>query len=201
MPKTAMLRMLAFFVFGIFIGAAVFSQWKQLRLPAVAAMEQGATNTGAADIVAMQADIAHLKEVVPSQSHTMTDVAYQFSSLWFAGKENNWPLAAFFLNEARQHIRWTIRIRPIRKDLEGNSVDLKGIYDSVDDSVMVRLQQAIDKKDSSQFVATYKETLVQCYSCHKASGKPFLRPKIPTASPQTIINFDPNANWPQWPGP
>ena len=197
MPKTAMLRMLAFFVFGIFIGAAVFSQWKQLRVPTVAAMAQGATNTGAADLATMQADIAHLKEVVPSQSHTMTDVAYQFASLWFAGKENNWPLAAFFLNETRQHIRWTIRIRPIRKDNDGNSVDLKGIYDSVDDSVMKKLQQAIDKKDSALFAATYKETLVQCYSCHKASGKPFLRPKIPTAPPQTIINFDPNANWPQ----
>ena len=24
------------------------------------------------------------------------DVAFQFSNLWFAGKENNWPLAEFF---------------------------------------------------------------------------------------------------------
>ena len=197
MTKTAALRSLILFVCGILVGGFLFSRWKHPGLPTVVAMEQTATKTPAPDISAMQADIAHLKEVVPSQSHTMTDVAYQFSSLWFAGKENNWPLAAFFLNEARQHIRWTIRIRPIRKDLEGNSVDLKGIYDSVDDSVMVRLQQAIDKKDGAQFAATYKETLVQCYSCHKASGKPYLRPMIPTVPPQTIINFDPNAKWPE----
>jgi len=197
MTKTSVFRSLILFTCGILVGGFLFSRWKRPGLPTVAAMEQTAAKTPVPDIAAMQADIAHLKEVVPSQSHTMTDVAYQFSSLWFAGKENNWPLAAFFLNEARQHIRWTIRIRPIRKDLEGNSVDLKGIYDSVDDSVMVRLQQAIDKKDSSQFVATYKETLVQCYSCHKASGKPYLRPMIPTVPPQTIINFDPNAKWPE----
>jgi len=145
----------------------------------------------------MQADIAHLKEVVPSQSHTMTDVGYQFANLWFAGKQKNWPLARFFLNEARQHIRWTIRVRPIRKNLAGNPVDLKGIYDSIDSSVMVRLQQAIDKKDSEQFAAAYKDTLVQCYSCHKSSDKPFLRPMVPTSPPQTIINFDPNAKWPE----
>jgi hypothetical protein len=197
MTKTSVFRSLILFTCGILVGGFLSSRWKRSGLPTVAAMEQTAAKTPVPDIAAMQADIAHLKEVVPSQSHTMTDVAYQFSSLWFAGKENNWPLAAFFLNEARQHIRWTIRIRPIRKDLEGNSVDLKGIYDSVDDSVMVRLQQAIDKKDSSQFVATYKETLVQCYSCHKASGKPYLRPMIPTVPPQTIINFDPNAKWPE----
>jgi hypothetical protein len=197
MTKTSVFRSLILFTCGILVGGFLSSRWKRPGLPTVAAMEQTAAKTPVPDIAAMQADIAHLKEVVPSQSHAMTDVAYQFSSLWFAGKENNWPLAAFFLNEARQHIRWTIRIRPIRKDLEGNSVDLKGIYDSVDDSVMVRLQQAIDKKDSSQFVATYKETLVQCYSCHKASGKPYLRPMIPTVPPQTIINFDPNSKWPE----
>jgi len=197
MTKTVALQSLALFTCGILVGGFLFSRWKHGGLQTAAAMEQNATKDPVPDIAAMQADIAHLKEVVPSQSHSMTDVAYQFSSLWFAGKEHNWPLAAFFLNEARQHIRWTIRIRPIRKDLEGNAVDLKGIYDSIDNSVMVRLQQAIDKKDSAQFVAAYKETLVQCYSCHKASGKPYLRPIVPTVPPQTIINFDPNAKWPE----
>ena len=197
MTKTATLKKLTLFTCGILVGGFLFSLWKHSGLPAASAMEQTAAKTPVPDIAAMQADIAHLKEVVPSQSHSMTDVAYQFSSLWFAGKDNNWPLAAFFLNEARQHIRWTIRLRPIRKDLEGNSVDLKGIYDSIDGSIMVRLQQAIDKKDAAQFVATYKETLVQCYSCHKASGKPYLRPMVPTVPPQTIINFDPYAKWPE----
>ena len=159
MTKITVLGRLAFFTCGILVGGFLFSRWKRGGLPTLAAMEQNATKDPVPDIAAMQADIAHLKEVVPSQSHSMTDVAYQFSSLWFAGKEHNWPLAAFFLNEARQHIRWTIRIRPIRKDLEGNAVDLKGIYDSIDNSVMVRLQQAIDKKDGAQFVAAYKETL------------------------------------------
>ena len=197
MTKAVVLQSLALFTCGILVGSFLFSRWKHGGLPTAAAMEQNATKDPVPDIAAMQADIAHLKEVVPSQSHSMTDVAYQFSSLWFAGKEHNWPLAAFFLNEARQHIRWTIRIRPIRKDLEGNAVDLKGIYDSIDNSVMVRLQQAIDKKDGAQFVAAYKDTLVQCYSCHKASGKPYLRPIVPTVPPQTIIDFDPNAKWPE----
>jgi hypothetical protein len=179
----------AVFACAIVLWSLLFSGWK----PVV----HGADKPPRPEIAEMQADIAHLKEVVPSQSHTMTDVGYQFSCLWFAGKENNWPLAAFFLNEARQHIRWTIRIHPIRKNLQGYPVDLTGIYDSIDGSVMTKLQQAIDKKDGVQFAEVYKETLVQCYSCHKASGKPYLRPKVPTSRPQTIINFDPNAKWPQ----
>ena len=197
MTKTAVFKSLTLFTCGILVGGFLFSLTKRPGIPIVAAMEQTATKPAEPDIAGMQADIAHLKEVVPSQSHTMTDVAYQFACLWFAGKQNNWPLAAFFLNEARQHIRWTIRIRPIRKDLQGNEVDLKGIYDSIDNSVMAKLQQAIDKKDGVQFAAAYKETLVQCYSCHKASGKPYLRPMVPTVPPQTIVNFNPNAKWPE----
>jgi hypothetical protein len=197
MKMTVALRSLTLFTCGVLVGGFLFSHWKRAGLRTVAAMEQTATANSQRDIAAMQADIAHLNEVVPSQSHSMTDVAYQFSSLWFAGKENNWPLAAFFLNETRQHIRWTIRIRPIRKSPSGDPVDLKGIYDSIDNSVMAKLQQAIDKNDHVQFVAAYKETLVQCYSCHKASGKPYLRPMVPTVPPQTIINFDPNAKWPE----
>src|ERR1700680_3597826 len=160
MTKTVTLQSLILFTCGILVAGFLFSRWKRLGLPTAAAIEQIATKTSVPDIAAMQADIAHLKEVVPSQSHSMTDVAYQFSCLWFAGKENNWPLAAFFLNEARQHIRWTIRIRPIRKSPSGDPVDLKGIYDSIDNSIMVKLQQAIDKKDGAQFAATYRETLV-----------------------------------------
>ena len=191
------LKTLLVFTGGIVLGLVLFSWWTHSRTIAVKAMEQNAAKPPASEIAEMQADIAHLKDVVPSQSHSMTDVAYQFACLWFAGKACNWPLAGFFLNETRQHIRWTIRIRPIRKDNDGNEVDLKGIYDSIDNSVMAKLQHAIENKDAAHFPDMYRATLVQCYSCHKASGKPFLRPMVPTAPPRTIINFDPDAKWPE----
>jgi hypothetical protein len=38
---------------------------------------------------------------------------------------------------------------------------------------------AIEKKDSARFVATYKTMTESCYSCHKAVGRPYLRPMIP----------------------
>ena len=159
-----------------------------------AAQEQAQTPTQpqdtAATLAAMQADIAHLKEVVPSQSHSMADVAYHFSNLWFAAKKGNWALAAFNLNETRSHIRWTIRIRPVRR-LAGNPVDLVPIYDTIDNGVMNSLKASIDEKDIDKFEVAYKRTMTACYGCHQAAGLPFLRPVIPTAPAQTIISFDP----------
>ena len=34
------------------------------------------------------------------------------------------------------------------------------------------------------------------YACHKSINRPFLRPMIPTISPQPVMNYDPDAKWP-----
>ena len=179
---------------GMVLGGLLVSCWNFLTLAIHAAQGQTqgqpqAQDT-AASLAAMQADIAHLKDVVPSQSHSMADVAYHFSNVWFAAKKANWALAAFNLRETRQHVRWTIRIRPVRK-LGDASVDLEPIWDAIDNGVMNTLKTAIDEKDAAKFEASYKRTLTACYGCHQAAGLPYLHPVIPSTPPQTIISFDP----------
>jgi hypothetical protein len=180
---------------GAILGGLVVARVSPLQRTQAAG--PAAAVNGGVDAVALRADVDHMKDVVPSQSHSMTDVGYQFANLWFAAEKKNWPLATFYLNETRSHIRWTIRIRPVRKDLAGNPVDLKGIFDGIENGVMASLKEAIEKKDRGQFVTSYKQTLEACYACHKASDKPFLRPMIPVSESQSIINPDPNASWPQ----
>jgi hypothetical protein len=41
--------------------------------------------------------------------------AYHFANLWFAGQKANWPLAEFYWSETRYHLRWAMRIVPVRK--------------------------------------------------------------------------------------
>jgi hypothetical protein len=190
MRKIAANRGIWMLALGIVIGLVLSNLMHFLNQP-TNVMAQEAAKNPAADLTEMQADIAHLKEVVPSQSHTMTDVGYQFANLWFAGKRQNWPLAEFFLNESRQHIVWTIRIRPVRKDPAGNPVDIKAIFDTISNGPLKDLAQSIQNKNEAQFSNSYKQMLTACYSCHLASGKPFLRPVVPQSPPQTIISFGP----------
>jgi hypothetical protein len=163
-----------------------------VALAVVAALTGGcramSTDAGASTA---PADIAHLKTLVPSQSHAMQDVGFHWTNLWFAGQQGNWPLARFYFDEARQHIQWTIQIRPIRKDLEGRDVDLQAIFQAVDASTFAAVNIAIERKNGVEFAAAYKSALDGCYSCHKSSGKPFLHPIVPTAPTQTIIDFNP----------
>jgi hypothetical protein len=147
---------------------------------------------GASVDATVKAEVERLATVVPSQSHAMVDVGFHWTNLWFAGQAGNWPLAKFYFDEARSHIMWTVRIRPIRQDLDGRDVDLKSIFEAVDASTLAAVKIAIERQDSGQFAVAYRGALEGCYSCHKSSGKPYLRPTGPSAPAQTVIAFDPD---------
>jgi len=148
------------------------------------------------DVVAAQLDFQTLSERSPDQSHAMADVGYHFANLWFAADKQNWPLANYYLGETRSHLRWAVRIHPVRQTKAGD-VDLKGILDAVDNSFLTEIGTAITNKDAAKFKTEYRETIEGCYACHKACEKPFLRPQVPNAASVSILNFDPNATWPE----
>src|SRR3954447_5182223 len=148
------------------------------------------------ELAALQAEVARLKGMVPDQSHAMKDVGYHFSNLWFAGQKQNWPLAKFYLDETRSHLRWAVRIIPVRKTKAGD-LDLKGILDAVDNTLLAQIQTEMDSKNVAGFEKAYRQALEGCYSCHRAAEKPYLRPQVPTQPETSIINFDPEAKWPQ----
>jgi hypothetical protein len=135
--------------------------------------------------------------LLPDQSHAMADVGYHFANLWFAGDKENWPLAKYYLQGTRSHLGWAVRLHPVRTTSTGGEVDLNGILQAIDNSFLAQIDLAITNKDAAKFKAACRQTLEGCYACHKACEKPFLRPQVPTAPGTSIINFDPNANWPE----
>jgi cytochrome c553 len=149
------------------------------------------------EIAALKADVEVLKGKAPSASVAMADVGFHFSNLWFAGQSGNWPLAGYYFSEARNHVRWLTRINPMPKGPDGMPVDVTSIFDAIDTTTFADVKTAIDKKDGRQFEKAYRGALESCYQCHKAVGRPYLRPMIPKSLPQTIVNLDAGANWPQ----
>lgn len=175
----------------------------QTQPAASAARSVDSTNelaTLRADVEKLRVEVERLKGLVPDQAHAMEDVGYHFANLWFAAEQKNWPLADFYLAETRSHLRWAVRIIPVRKTRAGDSVELQGILDAVDktpDVMLSAIKTAIEQKDNMAFTNAYRQTIEGCYACHKASEKPFIRPQVPKALAEHIINLDPNATWPQ----
>jgi hypothetical protein len=166
---------------GAVLGGAAVELWRRDRLPASTTAQTGTP----------PADLERLRMLVPSQSHAMIDVGYHWTNLWFAAEQQNWRLAEFYFNEARSHMQWTILIRPIRKDDQNRDVDLQAIFDALDVSSFAGVKMAIAQRDTAKFASAYKLALDGCYTCHKASAMPFLRPAMPTAPGQGIIDFAP----------
>jgi hypothetical protein len=161
-----------------------------------AAHAQDAAPDPTSQIAALRAEVERLQKIVPDQAHAMHDVDYHFTNLWFAAGQSNWPLAQFYFNETRSHLRWAVRIIPVRKDNAGREIKLEEILQAVENSPLKQLEEAIKAQDAKGFDAAYEFMLSSCYACHKASDKPYLRPRIPERPATTSINLDPHATWP-----
>lgn len=146
--------------------------------------QQAASGT---DPAALAAELETLERRLPSQSHTMADVEFHFANLWFAGRNGNWPLATFYLNETRSHLNWTVRQRPVRRIANGE-LDLRPILEGIEGGALADLKTVVDAKDADGFEGAYRAMMSQCLACHRAAEKPFLEPHIPAFPPSPMMN-------------
>jgi hypothetical protein len=144
----------------------------------------------AQQIAALETANEQLRSLIPSQSHAMMDVAYHFTNLWFAGQHQNWPLAQFYFNEARNHILWAIRIVPVRRTSTGE-LHLKEIFDNFDTSLLADLKKQIADRNRAQFSTAYRAALGGCNACHVAAEKPYLHVVVPDKPEVHIVDFKP----------
>jgi hypothetical protein len=143
------------------------------------------------DPAALRAEIERLKSIVPGQATAMTQVAYNFSNLWFAARAENWPLAQFYANETRVRLRWALRITPVRKISTGD-LELQPFLDALEKDPLAKVGEAITAKSVAQFETAYRATLDACHACHKASEKAYLELQVPTAPAEPLIRFAPH---------
>ena len=143
-------------------------------------------------------ELAALRQLIPTNSTIMMDVQWHSTNLWWAARKRNWPLAQYYFTESRGHIQQLVRKNPtIRNQVDGTDVDLKGIFDGIDTSSLAMVKASIEMKEITVFDRNYKLMLESCYACHKSVGRPYIRPQVPTAQVQAIVNMDTTAAWPQ----
>ncbi len=145
----------------------------------------------APDVASLQKEIEDLKRLLPGQAHVMSDVDHQYGNLWFAARAKNWPLATFYMNESRLRIAWAVRIRPVRPLPGGAEIDLRPLQTHIEQSAYANLKAALDKHDVKAFEVAYKKGLGECFDCHKAIDKAFLRPVVPKSPGASVIAVEP----------
>jgi hypothetical protein len=141
------------------------------------------------DVAALRAEVDRLKGMVPDQSHSMADVSYHYSNLWFAAREGNWPLAQFYAGEVRSHLHWAVRIIPVRKNNKGQEIRLTEILTPIEVTNLKAVDDAVAAQDGPKFEQAYRNMMDSCYACHLAADKPYLKLRIPERPETPIVDF------------
>jgi hypothetical protein len=136
---------------------------------------------------AMLADAQPAKEPYePGLGEFMTATQLRHAKLWFAGKNNNWALAGYEIDEVKEGLEDAAKLH---STFDG--VPVAEMIKTIIDPRIERLEKAIDAKNSSQFVAAFDELTNGCNSCHAAAGKPFIRIQRPSEPPLSNQSFAP----------
>ena len=122
----------------------------------------------------------------PGLGEFMTATQLRHAKLWFAGKNDNWGLAAYEVDEIKEGLEDAARLHSIFQ-----GIPVAEMIKSIIDPRIERLEKAIAAKSGTQFVAAFDDLTDGCNACHAAAGKPFIRIQRPTAPPLSNQNFAP----------
>jgi hypothetical protein len=122
----------------------------------------------------------------PGLGEFMMATQLRHAKLWLAGKNNNWALAAYEVDEIKEGLEDAAKYHA-----SNDGVPVAELIKALIDPRLEQLEKAIEAKSSTQFAAAFDELTNGCNSCHAKAGKPFIRIQRPTTPPVSNQNFTP----------
>ena len=122
----------------------------------------------------------------PGLGEFMMATQLRHAKLWFAGKNNNWALAAYEVDEIKEGLEDAAKYHA-----SNDGVPVAELIKALIDPRLEQLEKAIEGKSSTQFAAAFDELTNGCNSCHAKAGKGFIRIQRPTTPPVSNQNFTP----------
>lgn len=123
---------------------------------------------------------------MPGLGEMMINVQLHHAKLWFAGKNKNWRLAYFELDELKELFRDIQKYETAREETKIVPI----IYPPLD-SVRV----AVNQKNPEAFENSFSTLTKTCNSCHKAVNFEFNKVKIPETPPFSNQEFRPENSY------
>jgi hypothetical protein len=122
----------------------------------------------------------------PGLGEFMTATQLRHAKLWFAGKENNWDLAAYEIDEITEGLEDAEKQFPTR-----DGIPVADMIKANIDPAVEQLKRAVAARSSTKFVVAFDNLTSACNACHAGADRPFIRIQRPTASPLSNQNFAP----------
>ena len=127
-------------------------------------------------ILRLQVD--SLRQLSPGLGDYMTTIQLHAAKLWYAFMGANWELAEYEVNELNETIDAAKSLHAMK-----NNVNTASVLQSVQETQILTMRNAITSKDHQLFSAAYHQTLDACNGCHKSAGYGFISIVLPSAPP------------------
>ena len=133
-------------------------------------------------IQTLKVENAHLENLIEEQSapeeieiaDVMAKLQRHMNKLWFAGNEENWELAGFYVHELEE---------AMHEISDGNVVEdniqLSPMMEKYGLIAVEELNKSIQEKNIEGFSHTYNQAIIACNNCHKLSQHSFIQITIP----------------------
>jgi len=120
------------------------------------------------------------KAYKPGLGEFMTGIQLHHAKLWFAGQNQNWPLADFEIHEIQESLDDIDEFCKDRPEVKSIGM-LRPAIDSVTNS--------IQQKNLQLFEKSFSLLTTTCNNCHKATDHGFNVVTIPTSPPVSNQDF------------
>jgi hypothetical protein len=122
----------------------------------------------------------------PGLGEFMAATQLRHAKLWFAGKNRNWELAAYEVDEIKEGLQDAAKFHAT---VDG--IPVAEMIKTILDPRLDRIEKAVDARNNAQFASAFDALTNGCNSCHTKAGKPFIRIQRPSEPPFSNQNFVP----------
>lgn len=126
--------------------------------------------------VNLEASPQETSTYVPGIGDLMGKLQLHHNKLWFAGINENWPLAEFALHELEESVEDLQTFHADREELQTLAMILPPLE---------LMHETIDNQNLEEFKSGYLTLTNTCNSCHDVSGFDFIEIATPTSPVMT----------------
>ncbi len=124
---------------------------------------------------------------VPGLGEIMTLQQMRHMKLWFAGQNDNWPLADYELDELNEGFEDAAKYHAMHKEV---SLPIPGLIEKIMTEPLKQLRAAVDAKDRARFDPAFDAVTDGCNACHRAANFGFNVVTRPTINPYSNQVFE-----------
>lgn len=128
----------------------------------------------------------NLEDLKPGLGEIMTTIHLHHAKLYFSGKNENWDLAGYQLDEIKEGLDQATELHDHFKDKKASLKELRHMTDAgIGD-----IETAIHDKSKSRFMDGFRKLTASCNQCHQAAEHGFIVIQAPTVPMFSNQKFD-----------